>query len=347
MPTTPVPPPDHTAAATPDRILQLGLAFWGARTLLSAVELGVFTHLAEAGPQSADAIAAKLSLHPRARLDFLDALVALGVLTRTKDVYANAPDADRFLDRRKPGYVGGLLEMAAARLYPIWGSLTEALHTGDPQNEAKRGENFFAKLYADPARLRQFLSAMTGLSAGAAQAIAAKLDWSKHKTFCDVGCAQGGTPVIIAQAHPHLRGVGFDLPPVRPIFEEYAADANLSNRLRFHAGDFTKDLLPRADVIIMGHILHDWGLEEKRALVRKAYEALPPGGAFVVYEALIDDERRTNAFGLLMSLNMLVETPDGFDFTGADCSGWMRDAGFARTRVEHLAGPDWMVVGVK
>ena len=105
--------------------------------------------------------------------------------------------------------------------------------------------------------------------------------------------------------------------------------------------------IPRADVLVMGHILHDWAVDTERMLLRKAYDALPAGGSLIVYEALIDDERRRNTFGLLMSLNMLIETTGGFDYTGADCSRWMREAGFRHTRVEHLLGPDSMVVGVK
>ena len=98
---------------------------------------------------------------------------------------------------------------------------------------------------------------------------------------------------------------------------------------------------------MMGHILHDWNLDQKRLLIRKAYDAVPEGGALIVYDSIIDDDRSKNAFGLLMSLNMLIETPGGFDYTGADCMGWMDEAGFRRTRVEHLLGPDSMVVGIK
>jgi hypothetical protein len=188
---------------------------------------------------------------------------------------------------------------------------------------------------------------MTGLSQGAAMAIAAKFPWANYKTFVDVGGAQGGTPVVVAQAHPHLTGANFDLPQVQPIFEEYAAAHGLTDRLTFLPGSFFTDELPRADVLVMGHILHDWNLEEKRMLLGKAYKALPEGGALIVFEALIDDDRSKNAFGLLMSLCMLIETPGGFDYTGADCCEWMRDAGFRETRVEHLAGPDSMVVGIK
>ena len=336
-----------TSSINPERIMQLGLGFWGSKTLLSAVELGVFTELA-GSPLNAPALGDRLRLHPRAARDFLDALVSLGMLERDADgLYANTPEADAFLDRAKPSYLGGMLEMANARLYPFWGSLTEALRTGRPQNEAKSGGNFFEALYAEPERLEGFLSAMTGLSLGAARAIAQKFPWRRYATFVDVGGAQGGLPVEVALAHPHLTGGNFDLPGVGPIFEKHVARHGLSDRLRFYPGDFFKDPMPSADVLVMGHILHDWDLAEKRVLLRKAYDALPRGGALIVYEALIDDDRRENTLGLLMSLNMLIETPGGFDYTGADCQSWMKEVGFRETRVEHLVGPDSMVVGVK
>jgi O-methyltransferase domain/Dimerisation domain len=333
---------------TPDGIMQLGLGFWGSKTLLSAVELGLFTELAKEQPLDDETLSERLMLHPRSARDFLDALVALGMLKRDGDRYANTAETDLFLDRAKPSYVGGILEMANARLYPFWGSLTEALRTGQLQNEAKGGgENFFAAIYADPARLKGFLEAMSGISLGPAMAIANKFPWERYETFVDVGAAQGGLPVQVALAHEHLSGGGFDLPPVGPVFEEYVDSHNLGDRLRFYAGDFFEDPLPAADVLVMGHVLHDWDLEVKRMLLAKAYETLPEGGALIVYDAVIDDDRSENAFGLLMSLNMLIETPGGFDYTGADCTSWMREAGFRETRVEHLVGPDSMVVGIK
>ena len=330
----------------PDAIMQLGLGFWGSKTLLSAVELGLFTELAN-GALDAGTIQHRLALHPRSVRDFLDALVALGMLERKAGRYANTPETDLFLDRKKPFYAGGMLEMCNARLYRFWGSLTEGLRTGMPQNEAKEGGNFFAALYADPERLEGFLKAMTGLSFGAARAIAKRFPWNRHKTFVDVGCAQGSVPVQVALAHPHLTGGGMDLPVVRTIFETYVREHGLAGRLQFHPGDFFTASLPRADVVIMGHILHDWDLEEKRMLLQKAYDALPNGGAAIVYESLIDNDRNTNALGLLMSLNMLIETPGGFDYTGADCRHWMKEAGFRKSYVEPLAGPDSMVVGIK
>ena len=332
---------------TPDAILQLGLAFWGSKALLSAVELGVFSELAKTGPEDGETLRERLGLHARSATDFFDSLVALGMLEREDGRYANTPATDVFLDRAKPSYVGGMLEMANARLYGFWGSLTEGLRTGTPQNEGKHGGDFFEALYADPARLAQFARAMSAISGGAGQAIAAKFPWSDHKSVVDIGCAEGAVPVQIAMAHDHITGGGFDLPALEPIFDANVAGVGLGERLKFTGGDFFADPLPQADVLVMGHILHDWGLDEKRELLRKAYDALPDGGALIVYEAIIDDERRANAFGLLMSLNMLIETPGGFDFTGADCRTWMQEAGFRESYVEHLVGPDSMVVGIK
>ena len=333
---------------TPDHIMQTGLGFWASKVLLSAVEMGVFTELA-GGPQEFSKLSGRLGLHPRSARDYLDALVALGLLQRSNGSYSNTPETDLFLDRSKPSYIGGILEMANARLFGYWNHLTEALRTGRQQNEAKEDSSAspFAALYADPARLKTFLAAMSGISRGANMAIAKKIPWAKYKTYADVGTAQGDLAVQIALANPHLKGIGFDLAEIGPIFEEYAKANGVGERVRFQAGDFFTQDLPNVDVLTMGHILHDWNLEEKKMLIGKAYKALNPGGAFVAYDSIIDDDRSKNAFGLMMSLNMLIETPGGFDYTGTDCMEWMKEAGFREAHVEHLVGPDSMVVGIK
>jgi SAM-dependent methyltransferase len=335
-----------TPTASPDAILQLGFGFWGSKALLSAVELGVFTALAGTSADL-ETLRSRLGLHPRSARDFLDALVALGMLQREDGRYTNTPATEAFLDRAKPSYLGGILEMANARLFRFWADLTEGLRTGRPQNETKTSGSFFPQLYADPARLREFARAMTALSMGSIIAIGERFPWSHYRTFADIGCAEGGLPVHLARRHAHLTGVGLDLPALGPVFEEHVAAAGLADRLRFQAANFLVDELPAAEVLVFGHVLHDWGLDTKRLLIGKAYQALPEGGAIICYDAVIDDERRHNAFGLLMSLNMLIELPGGFDYTGAQCQQWLREAGFHRTYVEHLAGPESMVVGIK
>jgi hypothetical protein len=330
-----------------DHIMQVGLGFWASKTLLSAVEMELFTELAR-HPETLQELSSRLGLHPRSAHDFLDALVSLNFLERRDGVYYNTPSTDLFLDKRKPSYIGGMLEMANHRLYPFWGNLTTALRTGEPQNEARSGgENPFKLLYADPERLRGFLRAMTGVSHGANMVIAKKFPWADYKSAVDVGTAQGDLITQVALANPHIAGLGFDLPEVAPIFEDYIAENGLSGRVEFRPGSFFDSPIPSADVVMMGHILHDWNLDEKKMLIRKAYEALPARGALIVYESIIDNDRSKNSFGLLMSLNMLIETPGGFDYTGADCMGWMKEAGFRNTRSEHLVGPDSMVIGIK
>jgi hypothetical protein len=327
----------------PSRILDVGLGFWASKALLSAVELGVFTRLAK-GPATAGELGEALQLHPRAWRDFFDALVALRFLERDGDgeraVYRNTPETDAFLDRAKPAYVGGILEMSNHRLYRFWGDLTEALRTGKPQNEIKHtGTAMFEELYRDPVRLEAFMRAMAGISAGNFHALAEKFDFSRYRTLADVGGATGQLSIIVAQRHPHLRCTTCDLPVVEPIARRTIEAAGVSDRVRAASLDVFADPIPKADVVTMGMILHDWNLPRKMQLIRAAYDALPEGGAFVVVENLIDDARRENAFGLLMSLNMLIEFGDAFDFTGADFAGWCREVGFRKVEVLPLAGP--------
>ena len=330
-----------------DGIMQLAMGFAASKTLLSAVEIGVFGAFAE-GPLDSGVLRARLGLHERAARDFFDALVALGLLRRDDaGRYSNSEEADRFLDPSGPEYIAGIIEMFNARLYGFWGSLTEALRTGKPQNEAKHGGDLFSALYADPDRLEGFLRAMTGQARPVARALAQVFPWETVRTVVDIGTAQGCVPVELACAHAHLSGGGFDLPAVAPIFSRYVASHGLSDRLRFTAGDFFVDDLPRADVLLMGMILHDWDLPAKRMLIGKAHAALEKGGSLIIYEFLIDDARRTHLPGLLMSLNMLIETRGGFDYTGADCMGWTQDAGFAKSRVIPLVGPHSAVIATK
>ncbi len=332
-----------TPAPDPSAILQIGFGFWPAKTLLSAVELGLFTLLAD-GALTGAQIEERLSFGSRATFDFLDGLVSLHLLERegsgAEARYANTLDTATFLDANAPAYIGGILEMANARLYPFWGGLTEALRTGQPQNEVKHtGRSMFEELYADPGRLEQFMRAMSGISAGNFHTLAAKFDFAPYQTVCDVGGATGQLSIILAQHHAHLRCTSFDLPVVVPIAQRTIADAKLTDRVEAVGGDFFAAPLPKADVITMGMILHDWNLDRKLHLIRQAYDALPAGGALIAVENIIDDERRENVFGLMMSLNMLIEFGDAFDFTGADYRGWCEEAGFRSVEILPLAGP--------
>ena len=341
----------ETSPPDPSAIIQVGMGFWPSKTLLSAVELQLFTLLGS-GSLTAGEIADRLQLRSRAVFDFLDGLVALRLLEREgsgeKGQYANTYETAVFLDANSPHYIGGMLDMANARLYGFWGGLTEALQTGRPQNEIKQtGRSMFEELYADPARLEQFMRAMSGISQGNFSVLAEKFDFSRYKTVCDVGGATGQLSIILAQRHPHLSCISFDLPVVEPIARRTIEAAGFADRVTAASGDFFGDPLPPADVITMGLVLHDWNLERKVQLMRSAYDALPPGGALIAVENIIDDERRENVFGLMMSLNMLIEFGDAFDFTGADYRAWSQQVGFNKVEVIPLAGPASAAIAYK
>ena len=334
---------DPPATPTPDSIMAIGMGFFASKTLLSAVELDLFTMLA-AAPVDADQIGDRLGLHPRARRDFLDALVALRLLDRVGDgpaaTYCNAPDAAAFLDRNAPMYLGGILEMANERLYGFWGDLTAALRTGEPQNEIKQtGRLLWDVLRDDPDRLETFVHGMSGIQAGNFHAFAECFDFAGCTTVVDVGGAAGDLSIILASRHPHLRCTSLDLPAVAPIATAAVHAAGLDERVTIVAADAFTDGVPPADVVTMCNVLHDWDLERKQQLIAAAYGALPAGGSFVVIENIIDDARREHAFGLLMSLNMLIETEGGFDYTSADLAAWTAAAGFGTFHTVPLAGP--------
>lgn len=336
---------------SPDPILQTAFGFWGSKVLLTAVEFGLFTTLGERRLSGAQ-LGGELGMHPRGIADFFDALVAMRFLERAGDgaeaLYANTPAGALYLDRQSPRYIGGILEMLNARLFKFWHDLPEALRTGRAQNETKHGQKgVFEEIYAELPRLEQFMGAMTGLSRINFEALAEKFDFSRYQTLCDVGGATGLLSIEAAKRHRHLRCTSFDLPAVEPIARKHIAAAGLADRIDTASGDFFADPLPKADVITMGMILHDWNLEKKKHLIRAAFDALPPGGAFIVVEALIDDARRENTFGLLMSLNMLIEFGEAFDYSGADFRGWCSEAGFTRFEVIHLAGPSSAAIAYK
>jgi hypothetical protein len=330
--------PLSTTELDPSRIIEVGTGFWPSKTLLSAVELDLFSVLGAAS-MSGEQVGARLALHPRAIDDFLDALLALGFLERDgqrlNGRYRNSAEAAAFLDKQSPTYVGGFLELCNARLYGVWGELTEALKTGEPQSEVKL-KPFFEEIYSNPAKLEQFMQAMSGLSGGDFDALAERFDFGRYNTVCDVGGATGRLCMTLAARYPHLRCTTYDQPVVAPIAERSIAAAGLSDRVTVASGDFFTEALPEADVITMAHILHDWNLDRKTQLIRAAYDALPDGGAFIVVEHLIDDARRDNVFGLTMSLNMLLTFGDAFDFTASDFAGWCRDAGFGDIEIVPL-----------
>lgn len=341
------------SAGTPDpsHIMQTATAFWASKVLLTAVEFDLFSLLDNAS-MTATELGDRIGLHPRGTYDFFDALVAAGFLQREGDGaagrYANTPDTAAFLNKNSPTYIGGLPEMLNARLFGFWNNLGEALKTGQSQSETRHhGKSIFEEIYADDIKLGQFLDAMTGFQAANFQLLAEKFDFSRYQSVSDIGGALALLSRIIAGRHPHLSFNSFDLPPVAAHAQKHIDAAGMTDLITLVSGDFFVDELPQADVITMGNILHDWNLEKKKILIQKAYDALPQGGALVVIENLIDDARRENLFGLLMSLNMLIELGDAFDYTGQNFRDWCSEAGFSRFEIIPLAGPASAAIAYK
>jgi len=341
----------ETTQVDPSKIMQIGMGFWASKTLLTAVKMELFTQLATQS-LSGNEIKHRLGLHSRSLYDFLDALVAMGFLQKSgikeTAVYSNSPDAELYLDKCKLTYMGGILEMANNRLYPFWNFLEEGLKTGIPQNEIRTGRaTIFDEIYADKNKTREFVNAMGGAQAGNFITFAMKYDFSPYRTLCDIGGAGAQLSAHVTIHNPHMKCISFDLPQVTPIARENLSRMGLADKVEIRTGDFFTDPFPKADVITMGNILHDWGTADKKKLIGKAYDALPDGGALIVIENIIDDERRENAMGLLMSLNMLIETAEGYDFTGADFNFWIHEAGFKKSHIMPLTGPASAAIAIK
>ena len=335
----------------PSHIMQTATAFWGSKVLLTAVELDLFSKLGE-GAMTASQLGEALELHPRGTYDFFDALVALRFLERDGDgldgQYKNTPETAAFLDKSSSKYIGGFPQMLNSRVFGVWNELGTALKTGQPQNEVKHnGKTIFEELYSDEVRLGEFLDAMTGLQAANFTQLAEKFDFARYKTVSDIGGALALLSRIIGARHEHLTFTSFDLPVVASHAQKQIDAAGMADRIKVVSGDFFNDELPKADIVTMGNILHDWNLEKKKILIKKAYDALPVGGTFIVIENLIDDARRENAFGLLMSLHMLISFGDAFDYTGANFREWCSEIGFNRFEIISLAGPTSAAVAYK
>lgn len=338
---------------SPENIMKIGTGFWPSKILLTAVSFQLFTRLAEKKTMKANDIKNILGFKCTDRnvYDFLDALTVLGFLKRQgildTAIYSNTPDTDTFLDKNKPSYIGGILEMMNNRLYTFWGSLGEGLLTGLPQNEIKKSEDFFGLIYSDPEKLKGFINAMSGIQMGNFMAFAQKFNFTNYKTLIDVGGSAGLLSLMVARHNAHMHCTSFDLPPVEPVANATIQQFGLSDQVKTASGDFFTMPIPNADVVVMGNILHDWDEENKISLMKKAYDALPANGAFVAIENIIDDERKQNVFGMMMSLNMLIETGTGFDYTFADFNRWANIAGFKSTSIIPLTGPSSAAIAYK
>ncbi len=327
----------------PADIKRLGNAFCHAKLLLAAGELGLFADLAENGPATQSQIQARLRLQPRGCRDFLNALVLLGLLVRDGEQYRNSAVTAEHLIPGSATYIGGFLQRSNRVLYPAWGNLSEALRTGRPQ-VATAGSGSFERMLGDPGQLAQYLGMMDSVSGLLAPRLAEAFDWQNHAEIVDVGGARGNLAARLVRAHPHLSAWVFDLPVMEAPLRQHVASLAPPGPIRFRGGDFFADPLPEGDVLILGHVLHNWSPEERQFLVKKAFAATRPGGALLIYDAMLE-ENPADLARVLVSINMLLVTPGGSEYTVRECTQWLADAGFADVSDRPLGSADTLVIG--
>jgi hypothetical protein len=329
------------ALREPTDVKQLANAFCHAQLLLTADELGLFAVLAAHGPATESEIREHLAVDGRGLRDFLAGLALLGLVDADGDRYANTPVATETLVPGSPRYIGGFLRRAGRMLYPAWGKLGRALRTGEPQTA---GAGDFLRMLGDPAQREPYLKMMDSASSLVAPHLIRVFDWARHGSLLDVGGCRGNLVGQVLAAYPHLRGAVFDLPPMAAPFRAHTEP--VGDRVTFHGGDFFRDDLPTADVVVLGHVLHNWSPAERAELVGRAWRAVAPGGALLVYDAMLPDTP-SDLPRILVSLNMLLVTEGGSEYPAADCQDWMAAAGCTDTEVVGLGSTDTLVIGRK
>lgn len=317
--------------ARPAYRYQVAHAFWRSRMVAVAAELDLFAGL----PATLEEMCARLGLHPRPTEALLNSLCAMGVLEHDKAWYqpGTAP-VDTWLDQVRPP--GG----PNSWHYPLWMRLRALLETGEPQ-AFHAGLDFCP----DEVALRRFVEAGEARAAGCGPELAGVIDWKDASTVVDLGGARGSVLSGVLRAHPHLHGTCFDLPAVRPLFDEQVAD--LGARLRFRGGDFFSDELPEADVYVLGHLLSDWDDDRCAHLVERAAAALAPHGTLLLYDTLIDPDRPHTAENWLYGLNAQLLGPSGTVNSADDCRTWYAAAGLTGTEVRSFGDTESLVIGTR
>ncbi len=330
------------SAADAAKVMQLGMGFCGAQVLLTANDLGLFDILAE-GPASGTELRDRLRLSSRSAGHFLQALVRLGMIEVADGEYRNSELAGQHLVRGRPAYMGGFLTRARRVLYPAWGRLGDMLRTGEPQADSHSGGDLFGSLYEQQDNMLTFLDMMDAVTSVIGPELADALDWEQYRTVVDIGGARGNLLAYLLKAQPHLTATVFDLPQMRRPFRDYMASVGSPETIRFHAGDFFRDELPAADVVIFGHVLEDWAPEQRQALLNRAYAAVRPGGAVIIYDPMLD-ERLNYVANVMASLSLMLMTHGGCQYSLDECAAWLRKAGFGDISSRPLASNDMLVV---
>jgi len=334
-------PPD------PSPVLDLLIAFRRSKTMFAAVALGVFDALA-GGPKSAAALAGELHAHPDALARLLDACVGLGLLRHDPAGYANTPVADTYLTAASPRRMTGYIAFTNDILWKLWADLEGGIREGTPGWKRSFGWDgpIFANIFRTEAQRREFTMGMHGFGLISSPEVVAAFDLSRFRRLVDLGGATGHLAVAACRRYPDLRAVVFDLPQVVPLAAELVAATEVADRVEVTAGDFFADELPDADLYALGRILHDWADDKALTLLRKMYARLPVGGAVLVAEKLIADDRAGPPWAQMQDVNMLLVT-EGRERTLAGYADLLKQAGFAEVEGRRTTAPVDAVLAVK
>ncbi|WP_211357970.1 tryptophanase [Amycolatopsis cihanbeyliensis] len=332
----------------PTPLMQLATGFWSFKTYAGAIEIGLFDLLAGGRELTMEEVSAELGIAHRPADLLLAGCASLGLLNKSGARYRNSELSEEFLVKGAPYYFGGFVRYLDRREYPAWQSIVEALRTNRPLTWTPgTQESLFDT--GDPETLQLFWDCMYCISTFTARALATVYDLTRHTRLLDVGGGAGAFPIELCRRFGHLSATVFELPHVGDLARQKITAANMDGAVDVVAGDFICDPeLPRGyDAIILSMILHDWDEETCRTLLRKCRAALPPGGAVLICELLLNDERTGPPAAALMGMNMLVETEGGKNYSAAEYRGWLQEAGFARVEVMPIeaAGANGVVVG--
>jgi acetylserotonin N-methyltransferase len=319
----------------PAHVLDLIEAFRRSKVMFTAVSLGIFDRLQDAPARAAD-LALALDANPDALERLLDACAALGLLRKDAGVYANEPVATHYLCSASPHTLAGYIRYSDAALYPMWGSLADAVREGThrwTQTFGLDGPIFSAFFRTDEA-MRDFLRGMHGFGMLTSPHVAAAFDLSRFRRLVDLGGATGHLTIAACERYPGLRGVVFDLPRATVLAREQVALSPARDRIEVIPGDFFEDELPEADLYAVGRILHDWSEEKIDRLLSRIFRCLPPGGALLIAEKLLNEDGVGPVPANMQSLNMLIVT-EGKERTAGQYAALLRRAGFARVEASR------------
>jgi acetylserotonin N-methyltransferase len=336
-----------TPLPDPNPILELLESFRRSKVMFTALTLGVFDRLAQ-GSAARDVLARDLKCNADALGRLLDANVCLGLLSQNAGVYANTPAAALYLTSDSPRRLSGYARYSDAVLWKLWAHLDDAIREGTHRWKQAYGfeGSIFASLFRSDADRREFLMGMHGQGLISSPQVVAAFDLGHYRRLVDLGGATGHLAMAACRRYPQLRATVFDLPEVLPVARELIAAEGLTERIDLVGGDFFSAVLPEADLYSLGRIVHDWSEDKVRLLLRRIYDRLPVGGALLVLEKLLDDDRSGPPWAVLQSLNMLVCT-EGKERTLAEYQALLEAAGFRRVEGRRTDAPLDAVLAVK